>query len=263
VKVTAPVTSLPDLTAVMLTSSGGAKDSLIYFYANISNIGGVSVDSSFRNFFQVAEQTSGGGTVADVIPMVAISPDGLGSGENAPILGRYTFTSDGVKSVKVCADSQDFSFAGTVTESDETNNCSSWQDVRISTPVVEPVLNLWIGSNGSTADSSKRTEYTVKKGYSFGLAWQNTLPAWSPTNTEGYNCSRSISNDPDGWGSVLTDDNVDANSNVSSMNTSVRGTYLFKITCTSGGDQVTYPEKTATAILNVFSSFGGEAETTF
>lgn len=119
--------SLADLTAGDTTISptsvvAGQSES---FSATVSNIGDGSA-SNFPNIFQVANSAK---TVT--IAMVnANTVSSLSSGASTGLSGSYTFTAAGTYNVRACADNNS-SWAGSIDESNEGNNCGAWKVVTV------------------------------------------------------------------------------------------------------------------------------------
>lgn len=107
------------------------------FSAFISNVGDVSTGGSFSNFFQVATAPSGGGTITD---LSSTSMGALCTGCVNTSSKSYTFPSVGTYSMRVCADKTSSLNAGVISESDETDNCSSWVNIAVDSNGVLPDL---------------------------------------------------------------------------------------------------------------------------
>ncbi|MCC7160634.1 hypothetical protein IT399_02865 [Candidatus Nomurabacteria bacterium] len=94
-----------------------------------NNVVGGDVGTSFYNFFQVATATGGGGDITDLAP-TSMSP--LCSTCTRATYQSYTFSSPGTYSMRVCADKSNRNDAGSVAESNESNNCGSWSNILVS-----------------------------------------------------------------------------------------------------------------------------------
>jgi fibronectin type 3 domain-containing protein len=101
------------------------------YSSTISNIGSGSTGGSFLNLFQfdddtnhlivIATQTISGGPIAQSASAIVTS---------AP----YAFPTSGPWYVRTCADN-DASFVGTITESNDLNNCSNWEQITVTAAV--------------------------------------------------------------------------------------------------------------------------------
>ncbi len=152
VAVTAPSScAQPDLTAAAPTPSSATVGTPLTFTSTVSNVGGLTTGASFNNRFRVATAANGGGTVST---LSVNSLATLGASANAGVTSSsYTFSSAGTYSVSVCAD-QDASSVGTITESNEGNNCSGWTNVTVanSGPAFDYTL-----SNAGNLNATKTT----------------------------------------------------------------------------------------------------------
>ncbi|MGH7249554.1 MAG: CARDB domain-containing protein, partial [Minisyncoccia bacterium] len=130
----------PDLTAGMASPSVATVGVSQTYSAVISNIGNLSTGGSFHNFFQVATDANGGGTITG---LPASSMLGLGSGESDTAKQTYTFITAGTHSIRVCADKSSSGDAGVITESNEDNNCGAWDNVSTGfSRVIVPVVTI-------------------------------------------------------------------------------------------------------------------------
>ncbi len=98
---------------------------------------------SFLNLFQVASAPSGGGTVT-TLPPVSISGS-MASGATRNISTSYTFPTAGTYSVRACAD-LNAAGVGTITESNEANNCSAWTNIPVG--IVSKTLSVTKNGTG-------------------------------------------------------------------------------------------------------------------
>ncbi len=125
----------PDLTALNTSPTSATVDVATTLSAIITNAGVGSTGSwiSFYNFFQVASEANGGGTITDLTPAVSLSS--LRGGTSNDISLPHTFTAGGTYSTRACADKSSSTDAGTINEGAyENNNCSEW--VNVNVPVV-------------------------------------------------------------------------------------------------------------------------------
>lgn len=144
------VTDSIDLIASGSTPNVAIVNQGTDFYSTISNIGGMATDWSFYVLWKVASSSSGSGTITTA---KVINP--IMNGESSYTSSyRHIFTTSGVYSVQVCADSD-----SAVSESNENNNCSDWVDI-----TVYPTLTASISANPST----------ITLGNSSSLTWNST-----------------------------------------------------------------------------------------
>jgi hypothetical protein len=145
--------SLPDLTAGTASPTSATVGTAQIFSALIANIGGGSTLIGFRNFFQVASATNGGGTISN-LSSTAMST--LASGSAAMATSpTYTFGSIGTYSVRACADKSSAVDIGTIAELNENNNCGAWTDVVASVASQKPTMIS--PAPGSTLSGSAQT----------------------------------------------------------------------------------------------------------
>ena len=126
----------PDLTAgaTTLSPTPGFTGQSESFSAPVSNIGSGPA-SNFPNIFQI-DNSSLSATVAMV---GATTVSSLAPGASTSISGAYTFASAGTYNVRACANFNT-SWAGSIPESNPSNNCGAWQTVTIAYPVPTATL---------------------------------------------------------------------------------------------------------------------------
>ncbi len=150
VTVTAPLA--PDLTASVTSPNTGVVNVAQNYTATISNIGTTSATGTITHLYQFdedANHASGNETTSIVQTTSTLSA----SGGSVVISTPHTFTSVGTKYMRACADNN-ASFVGTVTESNEGNNCSSsWTAVNVAA-ALPPGIDL-------TASATTPTTATV------------------------------------------------------------------------------------------------------
>ena len=128
VNATFAISSAPDLTASNTTPTTAIVGQLTTLSSTVSNIGNSSTGASFSNFYQVASQAAGAGTLT---PLAATSMATLVAGASNTATQSHTFASPGTYSIRVCADKSSVADPGVITEANESNNCSPWVDVRV------------------------------------------------------------------------------------------------------------------------------------
>ncbi len=118
-----------DLTAGAITPTTATAGTPVTLTATISNTGAASTGASFYNFIQVATAINGGGTITD---LASSSMTTLASGANNTTSRSHTFSSAGTYSARACADKGNSASSGTITESNENNNCGAWTTVTVA-----------------------------------------------------------------------------------------------------------------------------------
>ncbi|MFA5777965.1 MAG: CARDB domain-containing protein [Candidatus Paceibacterota bacterium] len=121
----------PDLTASIPAPSTAAVGVAQPYYSDISNNGNVSASGTITHLFEYdddADHASG------VTYGTTQSTNTITSGAPVTVSNSHSFSTVGTKYVRACADNN-ISFVGTITESNENNNCSgSWATVVVSNP---------------------------------------------------------------------------------------------------------------------------------
>ena len=192
----------PDLTAAPATPSSATVGTALTFSSTISNIGTAGTGASFSNFFQVATAAGGGGSITDLASSTMAA---LAASANAIATSpSYTFSSASTYSVRACADKTNSVSTGTITESNEGNNCGAWVNVTVSAAPV-PVVTI----------SANPTSGTVNV--------VNPELTWSATNTP---TSCTASGDWSGAKPV-------SGTNVPQGVLTVMRTYVYTLTCSN------------------------------
>lgn len=149
-------TPYPDLTAGSISPTSATAGNATTLSATISNIGNLSTGSSFNNFLQVATAANGGGTITD---LAAVNMSTLASGASAATSKAYTFPSGGTYSTRACADKSSAGNGGTITESNEGNNCGVWTNITVTANPT--ITNVSVNYNDITFVCNNATSYTV------------------------------------------------------------------------------------------------------
>ncbi|MES2214098.1 MAG: CARDB domain-containing protein [Patescibacteria group bacterium] len=131
----ATVTVTPAQT-INLTAGSVSPTTVVYnatnsFSSTITNNGNTSTGSSFFNFFQIATGANGTGTVTGLSPasMGALSGNNSTSVASSPSGPYAAFTAPGTYYVRACADKSNAASAGSINETDESDNCGPWTTV--------------------------------------------------------------------------------------------------------------------------------------
>jgi len=149
----------PDLTAGAVSPTTAAVHTPVTLSATVSNAN-ASTGAGFTDTFQI-NPTSIPATFADIQSIRTYASGALGAGASNTASASYTFPSAGTWYVRACAD-LNASNAGTITESNENNNCGPWTAITIGSPSA-PSCSLsasgantnltlsWTTNNGSSA----------------------------------------------------------------------------------------------------------------
>lgn len=119
--VTVAAPSSPDLTASGVTPTSATANQAATFYSTISNIGAASTGAGFTNLWQLDLDTDH----TSVYTSLTSALGALAAGGSAQTNTSYTFGSAGTFYWRACAD-MNGSGVGSITESDEGNNCGAW-----------------------------------------------------------------------------------------------------------------------------------------
>lgn len=119
---TVTVTSAPqpDLTAGGVSPSSATEDSSVTLSSTVANSGS-ALAGAFPNIFQIEN-----GAI-----ITANTVSSLATGASASLSASYTFTSAGTYRVRACVDNNS-SWAGSVTESNEGNNCGEYTTITVN-----------------------------------------------------------------------------------------------------------------------------------
>ena len=123
-----PQTTGSDLTAGSVSPTSSAVDVSTTYSATITNIGNAPTGSGFTNLFQKATDASGTGAT-DIGTSASVA---LIAGGTASASLSYSFPSVGTFYLRVCADKSSAGSVGTITESNENNNCGEWTAITIA-----------------------------------------------------------------------------------------------------------------------------------
>lgn len=198
----------PDLVIVgAITPTTATVGTLVTFSTTVKNQGNqstVGYGARFPNIFQIATGIGGTGTITDQAPVNAAA---LGPNQSALLNSLpYPFSAPGTYSVRACADKRASGDTyGTVSESDEDNNCSgAWTTINVSAsgPTIALYASPTTISAGQTSqlsldafDFPSTISCTIDQGVGnvamsplSGNNWHNTLPnkIVSPAVTTTY-----------------------------------------------------------------------------
>ncbi len=146
----------PNLIAGLITPTSATANSATALSSTIQNTGTGSTGAGFTNLFQRATSAAG----ASTIDIGTHSATTLAASGNTVATLSYTFPSAATWYVRACADKNSAASAGTITESNEADNCSAWRAVTVSAPA-------------ATASISA-SQTSIPVGYSTTLTWSST-----------------------------------------------------------------------------------------
>ncbi|MCM2338879.1 MAG: hypothetical protein NDI62_00255 [Burkholderiales bacterium] len=173
--------TFPDLTAGSVTPSSASTNVATTFSADISNIGTSATSAtSINHYFQLVNGT---GKVATTSTAFAVN-------ESKTVGASFTFSSSGTYYIRACADNN-ASFVGSITESNENNNCGDFTTVTVTTPPMSGTL--W-SEDGSTSCTISAGNSTCSLN---SIMWntvnpQATSAVYSPTNNSGTTVSTLV-----------------------------------------------------------------------
>lgn len=197
-----------DITAGSVTPTSATAGSAVTLSATIFNSGAASTGAGFTNLFQRATD-SGGTNTTDI---GTHSGAAIAAGGSITASLSYTFPSAATWYVRACGDKNSAASAGTITESNESNNCGAWTAVVVSAPAATPTATISVSPTSiSTGQSSTIT--------------------WSSTNATGCTASGA-------WTGAK------ATSGTQSVSPSTSSTY--SIYCTGAGGNSTTVSATVT-----------------
>lgn len=149
----APVSAAqPNLTAGAVSPTTATAGTAVTLAATVSNTGATSTGTTFTNLFQRATDSAGTNATdigTDASPIVAAA------GTDTTQLS-YAFPSAGTWYVRACADKNAAAGTGTVTESDETDNCGAWTAVAVA-----PSFTLSCSVNPSSITAGQSTTWSA------------------------------------------------------------------------------------------------------
>lgn len=179
-----------DLTAGAITPTSATTGTATTLSSTISNTGTASSATSFTNAFYLATGAGGTGTVT-LIGTGASSA--LSAGASSATTRSHTFSSPGTWYVRACADNNG-SWVGSITESNEGNNCGAW------TTIVVSASDLTAGSitptsatanQAVTLSSSISNGGSVSTGTGFSVLFQRATSSGGANSTDIGTYSRT------------------------------------------------------------------------
>lgn len=127
--------SLPDLTASSVSPvflGSVIAESPVTLISSIRNSGSVAVSSVVNTIFQFSSSLSGLNPQTPVLGSVLNS--GVGANTTQSSVYEWTPELPGSYYVRACADNTT-SWAGSIEESNESNNCGAWSEVLVGAPI--------------------------------------------------------------------------------------------------------------------------------
>lgn len=157
----------PDMTASSITPQSATQGQARTFSATITN-GGIAYAGDSTTRFQRA--TNGNGSGAYEVGSVATGALNPGASRNVSF--SHTFTTSGTFYLRACAD-----VGGTVSESNESNNCGPWTHVIVASPA--PTVDLTAAPESITAGASSVLTWVSSNADTCSSAEFDTLGATS------------------------------------------------------------------------------------
>lgn len=209
-----------DLVAGSVSPSTATVGVAMNFNSTITNSSSYSTIEGFNSYVQFTDAANGGGTVTDGpwSAMPALSPGG-----SASLSIPFTPSAPGTYSIRACADKSSAGDAGTITESNENNNCSGWTNVVISCPTGQS----WNGTSCAAAPTvtlSQSKNPTASKEY-FTASWSSTNASTCDITLSGPMPTETISGAATSGILHLTPQNL--------------GTYTMSTRCSATGTSTT------------------------
>ncbi len=127
----------PDLTAGPVTPTTLPSNTPASIFASAINQGTASTGSSFMNIFQVTPNPDNWGAIVNLSP--ASSP-AIDKGASGTVSTTHTF-SEGIHFARLCVDKAGVGDSGSITESNEDNNCGEWTRIEAKPDVVDTCTN--------------------------------------------------------------------------------------------------------------------------
>lgn len=173
-----------DLTAGAVTPTTATVGAAVTLTATLSNTGTGSSVSGFTNLFQRATDSSGtNATDIGTYTATALASSGTGTATVS-----YTFPSEATWYVRACADKNSAAGTGTITESNEANNCGAWTAV-VASAAAAPTATISAfptsGQSSTITWSSTNATTCTGTGFSTGNQTSGTAPV-TPTVTTTY-----------------------------------------------------------------------------
>jgi|GEM_PF-877672 len=153
----------PDLTAGTISPTTAVAGASQTYSVSVTNGGNASTGTSFTNLFQIRN-------AGDVqIDSGTVAASAIGAGSSQMVSFARTITTGGTYTIRLCADA-DGAMAGTISESNEGNNCGPWTTVTVTAPdLTASNLGPATASMGSPATFSGRVN-------NVGNATANNIP---------------------------------------------------------------------------------------
>jgi hypothetical protein len=193
ITVAAPAT-YPDLVAGGVSPVSVIVGASTTLQSTITNQGSASTGSSFNNFFQVASGANGSGTITDLAP----SPmNTLSAGSSAQASRTYIFSSIGTQSVRACADKSSSGNTGSISESNENNNCGPWTNISIASNIQNGICS---GAHYSCVSGTSVSQHDGTSSWTWSCTGSNggVTASCQESKSTVYQCSDGIDNDNDG-----------------------------------------------------------------
>lgn len=167
----------PDLTASNAGAVSGSNDADIVLSGTVGNVGTAATDGSFKNMVQICD---GNGSCKNYNKTIDATMGTLAAGASQGVSFTTRIITAGTYSYRMCADTS-ASWASTVPESNETNNCSGFASVTVKdanppvpgkadlVPVTSPTIAGVVGKpvtiNGAIMNKGDAKARTFKNAF--------------------------------------------------------------------------------------------------
>jgi hypothetical protein len=160
-----------DLTSPgLVTPTTATVNTNVTLSATILNQGGSSTGTGFTNLFQKATDINGTGAT-DIGTYQRTTA--LAVNDTATASLTYKFTSAGTYYVRVCADKSSSGSSGTITESNELNNCGGWTPVVVATNSPDLTASAITPTATTTGTTILKATISNNGGASTGIGFTN------------------------------------------------------------------------------------------
>jgi hypothetical protein len=116
-----------DLVASKIAPTEVRLNKTLAFQSVIQNIGGANIAANFSNKLEITRGLDSDRNATTTTTISTLTMSGLAMGEKKVFSTDYAFTATGIYYIRACADSAFY-----VSESSESNNCSPWQVISVT-----------------------------------------------------------------------------------------------------------------------------------
>jgi len=189
-------TGYPDLQAGTVTPISTTINTKTTLSSIITNRGGGSTKNSFSSFFSITSTKTGSETIELDTTVSTILASNIGTAQIS-----YTFTTSGEYFIRACADKSSSSDTGTITESNEDNNCGSYITLTVSDSLPSPDTLMQcsdgLDNDGDSYIDSLDANCHLDGDLNSDYVPTNDSESNSPITL--YQCNDTVDNDGDGY----------------------------------------------------------------